>query len=261
MIQILKKREKYSMAIKFPMALRVIGKSIRDWWDGWLDMVMMTAVWFFAQLTVVLGPPATFGMFYSIQSYLNGQSLGVRGMIEGARKYFWKALLWGVINLAVIATFFVNFNFYANVQAAWGLYLLVFVGLLAFLWVGTNFYGLAYFFEQDVKSLKVALRNGILTTLASPVYTLILLIPAALIVGLTIWIVLPLFLGLPALIPVLGLRGVNERLETFGLRQPEPTPKEIEMAERDQLNAPGSSNLPMPAEPAATEPKTQGRRK
>ena len=227
------------MAIKFPMALRVIGKSIRDWWDGWLDMVMMTALWFFAQLTIVLGPPATFGVYYAINSSINGQAMGVRGMIEGARKYFWKSLLWGLINWLVIATFFVNFNFYANVEAVWGLYLLVFVGLLAFLWVGTNFYGLAYFFIQEVRSLKVAFRNGILTTLASPLYTLIILVPVVLIVGASIWVVLPLFLGLPAFIPMLGLRAVLERLETFGLRERELTPKEIEMAESEKLHTPG----------------------
>lgn len=228
------------MATKIPMVLRVIGRAFRDWWDGWLDMVMMSAVWFFAQLTIVLGPVATFGVYYSLHSGINGQSLGARGVIEGGRKYFWKALLWGVINLLAVVIFWVNLNFYANIQATWGLYLLMFIVLLIFLWVGTNFYGLAYFFEQDVKSLKVALRNGILTTLASPLYTLIILIPVALIVGASIVIILPLFLGMPAFIPVLGLRAVSERLETFGLRKPEPTPKEIEMAENELLH-PGAS--------------------
>ncbi len=49
------------MVLKFPAVLRVIGRSIVDWWDSWLDMVLVTIVWFVAQITVIFGPPATFG--------------------------------------------------------------------------------------------------------------------------------------------------------------------------------------------------------
>lgn len=237
--------------MKFPMVLRVFGRSFREWWDSWLDMVMMTAVWFFAQLTIVLGPPATFGVYYAINSQLNGQGLGVRGMIEGARKHFWRALLWGVINLAVIVTIYINFRFYSAIEAAWGLYLVVFVALLTFVYLGTNFYGLAYYAMLEKPSLKVALRNGVLTTLASPIYTLVLLIPVALIMVGSVTIVLPMFLGLPAFIPVLGTRAVEERLVAFGLRKAEKTPKEIEMEESSKLHAP-ASNLPQEPEPSRT---------
>lgn len=241
--------------MKFPIVLRVLGRTFREWWDGWLDMVMMTAVWFFAQLTIVLGPPATFGVYYAVNSMVNGQSVGVRGMIEGARKHFWRALLWGLINLLVVFTIAVNFNFYSNIEASWGLYLVMFVGLLTFLWIGTNFYALPYYSMMETPSLKVALRNGILTTLASPVYTFVLLIPVVLIVVGSVTIILPLFLGLPAFIPMLGIRAVEERLVSFGLRNPEKTPKEIEIEESEKLHAP-SGNLPQESEPS----KPRGRR-
>src|SRR5574338_256721 len=238
------------MAIKFPKVLRVFGRAFREWWDSWLDMVMMTALWFVAQLTIVLGPPATFGVYYAVNSLLNGQGIGVRGMIEGARKHFWKGLLWGVINWLAAFTIYINFYFYSNVEAAWGLYLVIFVGLLTFVWIGTNFYGLAYYFMMEQPSLKVALRNGALTTLASPIYTLILLIPVALIVAGSVTIILPLFLGLPAFIPVLGTRAVEERLVSFGLRKAEKTPKEIEMEENESRYSAGSNNLSQGREPS-----------
>src|SRR5512141_1274552 len=108
------------MKTRFPASLRVIGRSIVDWWDGWLDFVMLSIVWLFAQLTIILGPPATFGAYYVVHQMLNGEALGVRGMIAGGRKYFWKSLLWGLLNIVVIVILVVNYQFYGAVQAAWG---------------------------------------------------------------------------------------------------------------------------------------------
>ena len=62
-----------------------------------------------------------------------------------------------------------------------------------------------------------------------PIYTLVLMIMAIILLALSFAVVLPLFLGVPALVPVLGFRGMYDRLITFGIRQPEKTPKEIEL--------------------------------
>jgi uncharacterized membrane protein YesL len=227
------------MKFGFPTSLRVMGRSIVDWWDGWMDMVMMTGVWFLAQLTIVFGPPATFGVYYSIHSMLNGQALGVRGLIEGARLHFWKALLWGLVNVLVAFTISVNLYFYGNVEAVWGFAIQVFIALLAALWVATNFYALPYFMEQDVKKLRVAFKNGVLTSLAAPFFTLVLMIFVVAIVLLSFGLVIPLFLGLLGLVPVMGFRAMYDRLIAFGIRQQEKTPKEIEYEEGSRIEVPG----------------------
>jgi hypothetical protein len=77
-----------SKAPRFPASLRVIGRSVVDWWDGWLDMVVTLMIWLFAQMTIVLGPPATFGLYYVVHNMINGEAQGVRGLIAGARMYF-----------------------------------------------------------------------------------------------------------------------------------------------------------------------------
>ncbi len=236
---------------KVPASLRVIGRSVVDWWDGWLDMVFVMIVWVFAQVTVVLGPPATFGVYYVAHSMINGEALGVRGLISGGRKYFWKAWIWGVINILAVVTLFINFDFYGRVEANWGVYVQGVMIIVGFLWLSTQFYALPFFMEQDNKSIKIALRNGVLTTLAAPFFTMALAIPVALIVALSGIFVLPLFLGLPGLIPFLGLRALYNRLEAFGLRQPEKTPREIEFEESGRIYVPGSDSFP--AKPPAVD--------
>jgi len=236
---------------KIPASLRVIGRSIVDWWDGWLDMVLVMIVWVLAQVTIILGPPATFGVYYVVHSMINGEAQGVRGMISGGRKYFWKAWIWGLITLLGTVILIVNYIFYGRVEANWGVYVQGFVVLLSFLWLSTQFYALPFFMEQEFKSIKIAFRNGFLTTLAAPFFTMVLAIPAAIVIGLSGVFVLPLFLGLPGIIPFLGFRALYNRLEAFGLRQPEKSPREIEFEESGRIRVPGLDNLTTDDAPAS----------
>jgi uncharacterized membrane protein YesL len=230
---------------RFPASLRVIGRSVVDWWDGWLDMVMVIIVWLFAQLTVVLGPPATFGLYYVVHSMINGEALGVRGLISGGRRYFGKAWIWGILNILGLVTLVVNYLFYGGMEADWGVYVQGVVTVLGFLWFCTHFYALPFFMEQENKSIKIALRNGILTTLAAPFFTIVLAIPVVLVAGLSAVFVIPIFLGLPGIIPFLGFRAMYNRLEAFGLRKPEKTPREIEFEESSRIRVPGSGRQPV----------------
>lgn len=225
--------------MKFPASLRVIGRSCVDWWDSWLDMVLVTGLWFLAQFTIVLGPPATFGFYYVVYHMKkDGEALGVRGLIEGARKYFWKAWLWGLLNLAVYVTMAVNFNFYSSLTAWWGLYLLIVVIMIAAYWTSSQFYGLPFFMEQEEKSIRRALWNGFLTSLAAPFFTLIVMAAVLLDLLISVGLIIPFFLALPALIPFMGINSLYDRLEAFGLREREKTPREIEAEQGARIDIP-----------------------
>ncbi len=94
----------------------------------------------------------------------------------------------------------------------------VFVLLLGLMWLGVQFYPLPYLMEQEEKSLRLALRNGLFTLLAAPGYTLVVVSGAVVIAALSIGVVAPLFLGGPCLIAVLGTHAVRERIETYQVR-------------------------------------------
>lgn len=231
------------MTSKLPASFRVIGRSIVDWWDGWLDMVLTIIVWFLAQLTIVFGPPATFGLYFVAHQMVNGEATGIRGLISGARQNFWHAWLWGLINILVAITLFVNVNFYGNLQTSWAPFLQGLVFMLGILWYCTQFYTIPYFYELEKKSVFVAMRNGFLTTLAAPFFTFILMIVVVFVIGLSFGLVIPLFLGLPAVVPFLGFRAMINRLVAFKLRKPEKTPREIEAEESERVHSPGSGRF------------------
>lgn len=232
------------MTFQVPASLGVIARSFVDWWDNWIDMVLVTIVWFLAQFTIVLGPPATFGYYYYVSQMINGEALGVRGLIRGARLYFGKSWLWGALNLIGWIVLIVNFEFYGNVKAVWGIYLQVVMVVVIYLFAATNFYGLPYFMSLEQKSLKVAFKNGLLTTLAAPFFTIFVLL-VCLVVGIaSVGLILPFFMGLPGVIAVLGFHAMEDRLVKFGLRKREKTPKEIEAEQGGRIIVQGKEFAP-----------------
>ena len=206
---------------QWPVPLQVIVQALSDWWDDWVQMVLINLVWILCWLTVMLGPPATFGIYYVANRLVHGESLGLSGLLEGGRRYFLRAWLWMLLNLVVTAVVGVNVWFYARFDAVWAGLLQMFFLLLGLAWLVVQFYALPYLMEQEEKSLRLALRNGLFTALAAPGYTLMVAGLAALVGALSVGTVAPLFLGGPCLIAVLGNRAVLERLETYHVRERE----------------------------------------
>ena len=204
-----------------PVSLQVIGWSLRDWWDDWVNMVVVNLLWWLAWLTIVLGPAATFGLYYVTNHLARGQSLGPRGLFEGGRRYFWQSWAWTLLNLMVALVIGANYFFYASIATAWANFMQAAFVLLGLGWLVVQFYALPYFMEQQEKRIGLALRNGLFTALAAPGYTAVVASAAALVAGLSVGTVALLFLGGPCLVASLGSRAVMERLQSYGVRERE----------------------------------------
>ncbi len=209
------------MIKRLPVPLQVIAQALSDWWDDWVNMALINLVWLLCWATIVLGPPATFGLYYVTNQLAHGRSLGLRGLLEGGRRYLRKSWLWMLLNLLVAMVSAVNIWFYGQLDADWAGIVRAFPLLLSLVWLVVQFYALPYLMEQKEESLRLALRNGLFTLLAAPGYTVVVAGLAALIAILSVWLVAPVFLGVPCLIAALGNRAVRERLETYRVRERE----------------------------------------
>jgi uncharacterized membrane protein YesL len=206
---------------RLPVPLQVVGRALRDWWDDWVNMAVLNLLLALAWLTIILGPPATFGLYYVTNRLAHGQSLGPQGLIEGGRRYFIASWRWMLLNLAVAVLLGVSYVFYASLPAAWANFIQAAFILLAASWLIVQFYALPYLMEQEEQRVGLALRNAVFTALAAPGYTLVVVGVAALIAALSIGTVAFLFLGGPCLLAALGNRAVIERLETYQVRKRE----------------------------------------
>jgi hypothetical protein len=212
---------------KLPGFVLVIGQAVMDWWDTWLDSTLITLIWAVAQITIVLGPPATFGVYYVVNNMFSGENLGVRGMIAGMKMYFGKAWIWGAINLFAILVIYTNVMFYRQWDSPFAPYLLTFISVLAGMWFFSTFYSLPFFMELQKPSVLLAIRNGWLLILAAPLYSLGLFVLIAVIWAVSLLLILPFFLGIPMITANLGGRAVQDRLVKYGIRKGDVDPREI----------------------------------
>jgi hypothetical protein len=203
--------------------LNVVWGAIQDWWDEWIKWfwlgLILTACW----ATVLLGPPATFAFVYAAHySLQEGKSSRIGDLIRMARTCAAVSWLWMVINLVVIAVFILDFPFFFSSDSpTWQLILQAIYCFFVFLWWSIQYYALPFLFQQEHKHLGRALYNGLLTALAFPLFSLFICGLGLALMVLSIYLVLPLALGIPGLVITLGVHAVDERLEKIGLRNPE----------------------------------------
>lgn len=209
-----------------PASLRVVGRAFVTWWDDWIGLVFVNLLWAGMCLTVVLAPPATFGLYAVTHELRQGRSRGVAGLLEGTRRYFLPSWGWALLNAAALLVLFVSYVFYSQIGAAWSAALSGITLVVAAMWLIVQFYALPFYMEQEQQKLTLALRNALFTALAAPGYTLVLTLVVVVLVVASILLVGPLFLGGPCLLALLGHCAVNERLITYGKRPPEIDPEQ-----------------------------------
>lgn len=204
-------------------ALRVIGETARDWYYSMLGLVTINALWFVLSLTIILLPPATAGMYAATNSVAHGTGQRLGDFWEGARRWIWVSLRWALVNIVVAAVLWSNTLFYSSLAESAALFVRVLVGSLALVWLAAQLYVWPFLIEQEDKRLRIALKNALFLTLASPLYTFILLVTLALLTLLSLATILPLAVFLMSFVALLGNRAVLERLTVYG-KLPQPVP-------------------------------------
>jgi uncharacterized membrane protein YesL len=192
--------------------VRVVRAALRDWWDDWITMIVISVLWLLSWLTLIGGPPATLGIYYVTHSLAYGQALGVGGFIAGARRYVAVAWRWMLANVAAAVLIWSNLAFYGRMSATWASMVQGAFLTLGLVWLVVQFFTLPFLIEQEQKSVRVAWRNSLHAALVAPADTLRVIVVASLVAALSLAL-FPVFLGSPGLIAALGSRVVRARLE------------------------------------------------
>ncbi len=200
---------------KLPAPLRTIVVAFFHWWDDLVMQSVMSLIWSLSWFTVILGPPITFGIYYVQSQYVRGENPGLRGMWEGMRKYFFKSWQWMLANLLIVSVLIASIDAYRLIEAGWadfarGLTIAIGVG-----WVIVQFYAVPLLMVQEQKSLRLAWRNGLMMTLASPGYLSALFLFLALFGAVSALLVFPTILGYISLFSLLASQAVRDRLDVF----------------------------------------------
>jgi uncharacterized membrane protein YesL len=211
-------------------ALKTLQQALADFWYQWVVLVLINTLWLLCSATIVLAPPALFGLFYATNELANGRGVGYADFIAGLRQYFKISWLWGVLNIIAAFLVWLNIQFYGQIAESWSLTLLFLTLLLGATWLMVQLLTIPYLIEQERKHLGIAMKNALFTLLATPLYSVLL----ALFVGAFLYLVvtqaIAVLLGGVCMIALLSNRAVLNRLQAFGLRERTETAPESEAA-------------------------------
>jgi len=199
-------------------AFHMIWRTLKIWWEVWLALWMFGLVWVLCWATIVLGPPATFVFFQAVRHLMTNSEVKWDESLRAARESLLTSWLWFAANLLMLFAVFANYVFYGRLANSAGSVLQFMALLVGFAWVAVQFYALPYYVLLEKKSLLTAWKNGLLTLLASPVFSLILWLVLAPLIALHIFIV-PVFLAVPGLVILLASMAVEDRVQKFRIRE------------------------------------------
>jgi uncharacterized membrane protein YesL len=196
---------------------RALGKALRDLFDEFLPLVVVNLlwalfslpVWWFALAALLQGAwvvatvvallgvlpagPATAGLFAIAFKVADGRAVKLGDFFSGMRQFARPG--WAVVGVATATLLLIlyNLSFYANVGNLFGgvmlglwLYGLIF-------WLGLLIYAPALVVLQDTPDLRMVARNAFLMALGRPIFTFLTLVLMVLIVGLSVFLVVPIF--------------------------------------------------------------------
>lgn len=196
----------------FSTGLNLIGSAFKLWWSDWVNQVLVSLVTVILSLTIILFLPSLMGVFQEVQDLSRGTRTGIIGWWQGFKKYFWKSLLWGFLSLLIFSIIVFNIWFYFNLNTSWSPVLGFFFLFALVIWIVFQFFSLGYFLEQQEKTLKLAWKNGMLTILAAPTFTLTIGTFVVILVVISLGTFIPLLVGSPSLLALLSIFAVKDRL-------------------------------------------------
>lgn len=192
-------------------ALKVIGRSFRDWWDEMFLMVGLNLVWGLLAVALVTIFPGSMGVYYLTREKVLGHRVEFDMFWTGLRQYFGKAWALGAIN--VVVTFLLLFNiwFYSNI-GNWLAYLTLLWIYALVMWLGVIIYVFPMALAQEDKSIRLIYRNATVLAFGRPLFTLVVGIISLALLALSL-VVPPLLLLV--YIPLAGLVGNHATISSL----------------------------------------------
>jgi uncharacterized membrane protein YesL len=195
--------------------------AVLDFIEELFLLMVFNLLWVVGALLVLPFPFATAGLAWVASEIGQGKAIHLRTFFDGGRRYWKPAYIWGLINLVVWTLLWVNISFYSGLNSVWSVLARALMVSIAIIWGAVQLYVFPLLIRQEVPSLKLALRNGLVLMSLTPVLTIGVIILAVVLLVLSSAIALLLFVFYFAFLAVLTNRAVGEALKVEAGRNTE----------------------------------------
>jgi hypothetical protein len=228
-------------------AMGVFWQTLKDTWEELYSLAMVNLVWLFswslpiglgaatrlpiviiatAILSLGLLPVTTVGVYYVADRVAHAKTFHFSDFVDGIKLYWWRALIWLLANVVIIALISLNLWFYpANFEGFW----VIIVGGLwlaaLFFWIAMQMYYWPLLIQQEEPKMLLTWRNSAYLMLANPFYAFFITCFSIVLLAISVALTLPfVFVGM-AILAVLGSNAVLTLLAKFGvIEDPRPKP-------------------------------------
>lgn len=188
---------------RLPSPLRPVAVAAQLLYEDWLVYILLNLLWTLATFTLLLGPPATFGLFYAAQRSVEGRVVNWRDLVQGGKQHFVQSWLWMIANVIVFVLVGYALLFYQAIPAGWARGAQGIMAALLVLWVTLQLYALHQLIVQPGTSLRTAwyqagaaIRRRPFHALVATLTVLVLSVLAVLTQGLGFILIGPGFVAL-----------------------------------------------------------------
>lgn len=157
-------------------------------------------------LSVLVLGPANAGLYTVAQQITEGRAVKTRVFFEGLRQHY--KLGWQVYGawMAGFVLILINLQFYTQINSVVGLALVILLLDVLLIWVSLLIYIGPLMLLQTDKRLRIIARNAFLMALGRPLFTLVTLVLMVLILGVSTFLSLLLFIITFAFLAVWSFR-------------------------------------------------------
>jgi len=186
---------------------------------GWI-LLRADGPWWLAPLLAIPSGPASAAIANVARPSARDLHVNRSAYLEGLRLYWRRALALSAISLAVMSLLLLNVTFYSS-RTTVLLWLLTFLWVyLSVFWVGVQMYLYPVLVGLEVPSISGALRIAAAMVLANPFFSIMLLVLAAILTGVSIALAITLFAAWPAVMALLGEHSVKLFVEQAAQKSP-----------------------------------------
>jgi hypothetical protein len=224
-------------------ALRVVWYSLKDFWDDFVLLVVLSVLWsltlalpivplfalssvdFLWALALSLSLCAPLAIVSGALCFLTNQvargksvSWGTFG--DGLRRYWAKSLVVALINLIVLILFAVNLRFYGIVlEGALTTIALIVTLVIGVYWLLVQVFWFPMILELESERVIEALRNAVMMVLMTPLFSLTLAVVLVLLIAVCVVLWVPAVLIMAALLLSIANHATRSRL-AYARREP-----------------------------------------
>jgi uncharacterized membrane protein YesL len=175
--------------------------------------------WWIAPLLAIPAGPAFMALASATRQTMRGRAADRRDYFAAFRANWKYGLVLNALGMVVLSLLLLNLIFYAfQANTTLRLFSVLWVYLILF-WTSIQFYVYPFFLALEKPSLGQSLRMSALAAFANPLFSVMLLLAAVLLTGVSVVLVVLLVIAWPALMSLLGESALRLLLGRAGVKK------------------------------------------